>query len=403
MIDFTERNQQRGNKPMRDNIPRLTEKDVLNEAHQKLSKHLELKAEGYVCRTEQLFHILLGVAATKDTLTSVCSSLEDVAEATTIRNYLNQQIQVKDLAKIERAINSALACEIPPWICVCPREIAIDYHDQGYYGKSEQNEGLWVRAEAKNGTTRVYRVATSYVILNGFRFTLAIKFVGPRDENKSVLKFLLKRLKALKIGVKRLYLDKGFASVQVIKLLRKRKIAAIIACPIRGKTGGVRALLVGNKSYLTRHTFTSPEYGKARVEVAIVRAFTTSKRTARKPKEAQWLVYILIDVQVKNVKRVRKMYRRRFGIETSYRLSRKVRGWTTSVNAAYRFLLIGLSFFLLNVWISLRSVWTRKPKCKRQTLDEAHFRLRRFAKFIANALEAIYGRVSYIEALGVKV
>jgi putative transposase len=353
--------------------------------------------QGYVCTTEQLFHILLKVAATKDSLESVCSDLEGVAQSTTIRNYLNEQLQVKDLSKIERAINATLTSEIPSSVFVCPREIAIDYHDQGYYGKTEQKEGLWVRAEAKNGTTRVYRVATCYMILNGFRFTLAIKFVGVKDDNKSVLTFLLKRLEALKIKVKTLYLDKGFASVQVIKLLKKRKIQAVIACPIRGKTGGVRALCVGNRSYFTEHTFSSSEHGEAKARVAVVRTFTTSKRAGRKERQAQWLVYILIEVKVSDVKKVRKMYRRRFGIETSYRCSRKVRGWTTSQNPAYRFLLIGLSFFLLNVWISLRSVWTRIRRGGRPVFDETIFRLRRFAKFIANALEAIYGRISHIE------
>jgi hypothetical protein len=104
---------------------------------------LELKAEGYVCTTEQLFHILLGVAATKDSLESVCSDGDGVAQSTTIRNYLNEQLQVKDLSLIERAINATLTSEIPSSVFVCPREIAIDYHDQGYYGKTEQKEGLW--------------------------------------------------------------------------------------------------------------------------------------------------------------------------------------------------------------------------------------------------------------------
>jgi hypothetical protein len=311
---------------------------------------------------------------------------------------LYKELKVEELPGLERSVNLALVQKIPQSLFEGLQEVAIDYHDQAYYGKSEQGEGLWVRAEAKAGTTRVYRVATLYVILQGLRFTLAIKFVSFTDTNKSVLKFLLKRLKELQIKARRLYLDRGFASVQVIKYLRGGNQSAIIACPIRGKRGGVKALCVGRRSYLTTHTFASQKEGKATVAVAVVRSFTSAKRRKIKPKKGQWLVYILINCEMKP-EQIKKKYRQRFGIETSYRCSRSVRGWTSSKNAAYRYLLIGLSFFLLNVWIELRWVWARQPRRGRRLLIEAHFRLRRFAKFIAHALENLYGKVCHIESL----
>jgi len=383
---------------LKDNNPKLTERDVLEQAQRRLQQNLNFKAAGYVCNAEQLIHLLLGIAATRHTLEAVCAELETSACAATVRSYLHEQLTVAELPQLERAMNDALAQEVPPSVLVAEREIAIDYHDQAYYGKTEQKEGLWVRAEAKNGTTRVYRVATAYLILNGWRLTLAIKFVGPEDDHQKVLKFLLKRLKRLHIKVRTCYLDRGFAGVGVIKYLQRTGTKSIIACPIRGKTGGVRALCVGRQGYLTTHTFCSPQHGQAQVQVAICRGFTTAKRTGRKHKQAQWLVFILINCQMA-AKEVRKKYRRRFGIETSYRCSRQLRGWTTANNAAYRFLLIALSFFLLNVWIALRWLFARKPRRGRRLLLEAHFRLRRFAKFIAHALETLYGKVCHIESL----
>ena len=383
---------------MTDHTSKLTERDVLEQATERLQTHLPFKADSYVCNQAQLIRLLLGVAATKNTLEAVCAELETSPCAATIRSYVNEQLTVEELPQLERAMNEALAHALAPPLFVRQREVAVDYHDQAYYGKTEQTAGLWVRAEAKNGTTGVYRVATAYVILKGLRFTLALKFVRPEDDHQSVLKFLLKRLKALQIKARTLYLDRGFAGVRVIKFLNRVKQRAIIACPIRGKTGGVRALCVGQQSYVTEHTFANPKHGTAKTAVAICRAFTTAKRTGRKKKEAQWLVYILIGCQM-SPKQIRKKYRLRFGIETSYRCARCVRGWTTANNAAYRFLLIALSFFLLNVWIELRWLWARRPRKGRSLLCEAHFRLRRFAKFIACALETLYGRVSHIESL----
>jgi Transposase DDE domain len=383
---------------LKHHTPQLSDSDVLQQAKQKLMPHLKLKADGYVCTTDQLFDILLGVAASRDTLESLCAHLQTASGANTIRGYLNQQLRAEELPKLERAINRALAQALPPMLRDRPQEVAMDYHDQPYYGKTEQATGLWVRAAAKAGTTRVYRVATAYVIVRGLRLTLAMKFVSAKQSHKSTLKFLFNRLKSLQIKISLLYLDRGFAGVEVIRFLQRLQQAAIIACPIRGKTGGVKALCVGRESYLTEHTFGGSKSGKAKARVAICRTYTTAKRSYRHPKQAQWLVYILIRVEMSPA-RVRQKYRRRFGIESSYRCSRKVRGWTTAKNAAYRFLLIGLSFFMLNVWIALRWEWTSKARRGGRELQEGHFRLRRFARFISQALEMLYGRVSHIESL----
>jgi putative transposase len=114
-------------------------------------------------------------------------------------------------------------------------------------------------------------------------------------------------------------------------------------------------------------------------------------------RRAGWLVFILIHLDL-SPRQARRLYRRRFGVETSYRCAGQVRGWTTSKNPAYRFLLIGLSFFLLNVWLHLRWLFTQVPRRGRRRLDVKRFQLTRFASFIVRALEQRYGYVHEIVA-----
>jgi putative transposase len=114
-------------------------------------------------------------------------------------------------------------------------------------------------------------------------------------------------------------------------------------------------------------------------------------------RRATWLIFILIHLDW-SPQRARKSYRRRFGIETSYRCAGRVRGWTTSRNPAYRFLLIGVSFFLLNVWLHLRWLFTQVPRRGRRRLAVERFRLARFTKFITRALEQHHGCVHQIVA-----
>jgi putative transposase len=276
--------------------------------------------------------------------------------------------------------------------------MAIDLHDRPYYGKMSQEEGLWVRGEAKDGTTHFYRVVTAYVIHRGLRVTVALRFFVPTDSIVGVLELLLGRIKELGIEINRLFLDKGFAGIDAQTHLERSGIPALIACSIRGRTGGTRALCQGSKSYRTTHTFRNRAEKKERTaDVAVCRVFSTAKRTGRMERRAGWLVFILINLDLEP-RQARRLYRRRFGVETSYRCAGQVRAWTTSKNPALRFVLIGLSFFLLDAWLHLRWLYTQVPRRGHRWLDTKRFTLKRFARFIVSAVERRYGCVREITA-----
>jgi putative transposase len=378
-----------------DNTLKLTDAKVLEQAHDNLHEHLPLSAEGYQCTTDDLLNALLGMAVNRTTLEAICADL-GLPDAEALRRYFNDQLRVEDLPQLERQLNAALRAEIPPRVWRQARDVAIDFHDRPYYGKQPQDDGLWVRGQARDGTTRFYRIATAYVMLNGLRQTLAIRFVLPAQTVVSVLDDLLQSLKTLGLRLDWLFLDKGFASIAVMAYLTERHQSALIACPIRGKEGGTRALCRGDKSYRTRYTFESGEQ-TFRANLAVCRSFTTAKRTKRLKRRAVWLIYILIHLDL-SPRQARRWYRRRFGIESSYRCAGQVRGWTTSPNPAYRFVLIAVSFVLLNIWLHLRWLFTQVPRRGRRGLNVTEFQLARLIKFIRRALERQYGCRTAIQA-----
>ena len=375
---------------------KLTDQEVLQRARTLLAEHLPLQADGYSCTTDDLLDVLLGVAANCGTIEAVCADFVGTPDADTIRGYLNEQLRAEDLPELERRLNTALAKEIPSRLWRQGLDVAIDGHDRPYYGKQPQAVALWVRGRARDGTTRFYRVVTAYVMLNNLRFTLVVRFVFPEEDTVQVLSDVLERVKRLGLAIKCLFLDKGFAGIDVQEYLSGTGQPALIACPIRGKTGGTRALCQGNKSYLTTHTFNSGNRHWP-AQLAVCRAFTTARRTKRLKRRATWLVFILIHLDL-SPRQARRLYRRRFGIESSYRCAGQVRGWTTSPNPAYRFVLLALSFVLLNVWTHLCWLFTQVPRRGGRWLDVRRLRLSRFAKFIIRALEQRYGCVHEIAA-----
>src|SRR6266545_3716865 len=165
----------------------------------------------------------------------------------------------------------------------------------------------------------------------------------------------------------------------------------------RGLKGGTRALCRGRASYRTEYIFNEGKEEELRAQLAVCRVFTTSRRTGRGKRRAEWLVFIMIALDW-TPEKCRQRYRKRFGVETSYRLGNKLLGWTTSPNPAYRFVLIGLGFLLLNLWVHLCWLYTQVAHRGRRAFAPFLFRQVRFLNFLKHALERIYGTVNKIRA-----
>ena len=140
-----------------------------------------------------------------------------------------------------------------------------------------------------------------------------------------------------------------------------------------------------------------PPDGEFTAAVAVIRTRTTHKRRKQGQVHGCWLVYVTFRCADLASRKVHRLYRRRFGIESSYRCMRKVRAWTTSRNPTLRFLLIGLGFILVNLWQELRWRFGQVLQHRHRYLAAGRFKLQRLASFLSRAIEAIYGVISFIE------
>ena len=133
--------------------------------------------------------------------------------------------------------------------------MAIDLNLIPYYGKPKDSEKPYIyRSKAKDGTCSFYAYATLYTIKRGKRVTLAIRGVRWQDTKVAILTYLLAELSSLKIQVKRLYIDREFFSISVIRWLKALDIPLAMPAIRRGKQGGIKQFLKGRRSYKTTHT-----------------------------------------------------------------------------------------------------------------------------------------------------
>jgi putative transposase len=94
--------------------------------------------------------------------------------------------------------------------------------------------------------------------------------------------------------------------------------------------------------------------------------------------------------------RRRRRYRRRFGIESGYRLMEQVRARTSSPNPALQFLLMGVALLIVNMWIRLHWLFLRLPGRGRRRAAHWRFRLDRMRSFLRRAVERFNGVVTTV-------
>ena len=361
----------------------LCSEEVRQISVQVLQENISLETEGYKIDTAMTWNVLLKAAVERSSIEASCSDLVEVADSNTIREHLNASLDVRDLQQLEVEQNAALAATIPREVKAKGVEVAMDWHDEAFYGKSPELLTYVCRCAAKAGTTRCFRIATAYVMLGDFRLTVAMTYVLPEYSHLAVLKRLWQRVSQVGIRIKVLYLDKGFCQGDIIRYLQDQQQPTIMACPIRGKGGGTRALCQGRRSYRTIYTFTDG----TTTDVAVVATFVRDHQTKRKKRH--WHLYVVIELTWPP-KKIGKRYRRRFGIECSYRQMRQVRPFSNARNPALRFFLLGLALIILNIWRWLRWCFTRRLT-GRWRVDPHRFRLHRFVQFLRRAIEQAYG------------
>jgi hypothetical protein len=366
----------------------LTAEDVRQAVLNTLKDHLSLETEGYRCTTEMTLNVLLKAAVDHSSLEAACADLEQVASSNRLREQLNQALDVADLRRHEGELNAALASAIPAQLTRRGLDVAIDWHDEPFYGQTPELRTYVCRSQAKQGTTRFFRMATAYLMWRDVRLTLAMTYVLPEHSILDVVQRLLQRLTILGFSQMTLFLDKGFCCGDVLRYLQAHHQPAILACAIRGQTGGTRALCGGRHSYRTTYTFTDGTVA----DVAMVATLPRGQDGRRRRK---WLMFVLVELDWSpHICKAR--YRRRFGIECSYRQCRQVRIRTNSMNPALRFFCLGLTLVLVNVWIALRWAFARHLGRGPRRIDPDRFRFHRFIHFLMRAIERACGVVMSI-------
>jgi putative transposase len=326
----------------------LTAQDVYELTSETLQEYFPLDMSDSLYEAQDIWDVLVAAAVERVTIETTCGLLEDAPSPNTVRDVVRGLLgDDAELARLEERVNELLVARLPKNLLKRARPGAIDVTEIAYHGQHEEDDEHIRRSRAKHGTTHFHCYGTLYIIKDNKRYTLAVTLVRRPDKMLDVLKRLLERGETLGLKLRRLFLDRGFDNNAVVAYLQRQPFPTIIALTIRGKQGGTRALLKGRKSYQTTYTRSSTQYGRQTFTVYVVCKYSKGRYGRH---GAYRFAYIVIGDLKMQPHQVFAEYRRRFGIETSYRLMNTMRARTTSPSITLRLFFVALAFLLLNLW-----------------------------------------------------
>jgi len=338
------------------------------------------------CSLKDIVRVIVHACSQRTSINLASKSLKKAPKASAIRYHLREKLDLEKIANEANKILLRIAKPVLSGIC----EFAIDLTDIPYHGKHQKDESEIVRSKAKDGTTHFHSYATLYVIVLGKRFTLALKYVRADTSKLEILEYFLHAIKSLQLGIKRIYLDKGFYSVAMINYLKRRGINAVMALPIKGKKGGIKARLKDRKSRI------EPYFARSGKEIAFFNLAIVCKYSKNKynKKQAIYFAYAVIGEKI-SPRNCFKNYRKRFGIETSYRLMNTCRARTSSRSPEIRLLYIAIALIIQNAWVYFNYSYMRERRSGQRKAKNG-ITLQEFLDHIVQGCKAIMGKIVYI-------
>ena len=366
----------------------IRSEQVLNGLVAVVRKHLPLDLKNTRITADDMIYALAYANVHRLSIASACQELQGAPSGNRLREVLAEALP--DRTSLQRALNRMFHQQLHPSVWKCKRDfiIAIDLTLIPYHGQPYEDQKEIVRGMPKSGTTHFHAYATVSIVRDNRRYVVALRFIEYGEEMATIVRWLLKRLKSLKIRIRRVFLDKGFCSKPVFKVLTQHKLSYVTPIPVRGKSGGVRDLFYG-KSRKTTYTFHSPRHGAYTVRAVVVKRYSKGRYGRHKSK---WFAYAVAELPAGILPaQVFELYRQRFGIESSYRQMNQVRARTSTRNPVIRLLLVGLAFVLFNLYITLRQNLTSALKKSLESPKRFWLSLRRLAFLLGRAIERFWG------------
>ncbi|MCX6821925.1 MAG: transposase [Candidatus Aenigmarchaeota archaeon] len=203
--------------------------------------------------------------------------------------------------------------------------LILDYTHEPFYGKSSS---YWIHEyKPEKGCTGSFRFLVASILCEGERF-----FVDciPANLFSDTAKLVERMLDGIKLKISVVLLDRGFASEDMIRLLKAKRLKYLMLCP--EWTNIHRILKRMNGSYLKQEF----KVGNTDTTLVIVKD------------KYEWI--FVTNIHYYHLNKYIRIYKLRWNIETGFRVQDEARIKSKSLSIAVRYFLFLIGLLLYNVW-----------------------------------------------------
>lgn len=226
-----------------------------------------------------------------------------------------------------------------------PVVAAVDLSNDNYYG---EYNGLLRRSKKERGTNLFYTYASFHIVEKGKRITVFTIPVYQLDDHATICEELIKAAWIRGIKIKKLLIDRGFYSVDVMNVLDRLKVDFLMPAI---KNERMKQAIVDYHNHLI------PKMVKFKIrnskeEEASFGLMIYKKKEAN-PIPDQYIVFATNMRYSEARKLYRKIpleYKKRWGVETGFRVQKSIKAMTTSQNYTIRIVYQMLSVIIYNLW-----------------------------------------------------
>jgi hypothetical protein len=349
-----------------------------------IAQALPFKGYGRLATAQKILDVLLLAAALAASLSWVVRRFRFGFSHETARKAIDSNLP--DLDSLTTGLLDALytfgsrALYRRRWV------IAIDEHRDPFYG-DRSTPGV-TGGQKKHGSKYAYSYATAVIVHLRHRFTVGLLALTGGEKPHEIVQTLLEQIHKRGLKLRGVVLDSAFDSGETILLLQEKVLSYSV--PLRKKGNGSNP----RNDFWEMETGTVAEVGWKTKKTR--KAVSTQVVVVQRPKEKEKRVYAFggwgadeARSQRRRAALAKRWYRKRFGIETSYRQMRQCKAKTTKKDIRYRLLVVGIALLLRQAWVWLTRQVARQLKLK-PSQWVAVLPLAKMADWLADSLKSKY-------------
>jgi hypothetical protein len=369
----------------------ITGGQVYSWALESLLQARLMKDHGWKCTAVVVLSVVLRAATRMISVSAACRDLADGPSDQAVMTALEDGLP-KTLPVLEGRLNDALAGPLPRRMRRRAWNVAIDWHLQPYYGRPQRSRNELYYGKPKLGTKHFHAYASACIVEHGRRYTIALTWVQRHHSMVRVLGRLVARIRAIGLKIRRVLLDRAFFNVPVVAFLQAEKLPFLMPVMFRGRRPKKRRKPTGLR-WIRRqpagwypHTMKNT---KRQATLSICVGYRRHRNRRDGKQRRQKLLFAAWRVHGSPTE-IRRLYRTRFGIETSYRQMRQARIYTCTRSPRLRLFFVALGLILRNTWVWIHQTRLAEGSGNKLTLHLERLRFKRMLDWIDRQVVALF-------------